>query len=58
MWVVEKLVGCGGGTTTSGNVVETYIWLNTWAVTPIDTEVLAPPIVNSVGCSSTFGALF
>lgn len=56
--VVGILVTCGGGTTTSGNIIEIDVWLKKWAITLIVAEVPGPPTVDSVGYSSLFGSLF
>lgn len=55
--LIWELVGCGGGITISDDIVETNVWFMTWLVTPTVIELLAPPIIVPIGCSSTFGAL-
>lgn len=56
--VVGMLVTSGGGTATSGNVVETNIWLITRAVTPTEVEVHAPLTIILIGFSAISGASF
>lgn len=60
VYVTPRLTGklVSGGITISGVTVETNVGHTKEDATLTVVEVLAPPTVVLIGCSSTFGVLF